>query len=108
MAVLDFKPNLLSYRIQNAGYTDSNGDYHEGSYEWSPEIKCDSVPNSGGANVVLGEDGNTVKYSFTIFLPTSVKNFKFGEVVRLMRYGTVYELTVKGFQRYQKQVKLWV
>lgn len=109
MAVLNFKPNRLRYKIDVVqGYTDDNGDYHQGKSEWSEYINCDSVPSSGEANALIDTNGNKVNYSYVVYMSTNVKDFKFGEIVRLERYGIEYEYSVKGFQRYQTQVKLWV
>ena len=107
MSVLKFKPNSLQYKIVEPGYTDEKGDFHKGESHWSDDIECDAVPN-GKADTNESTDGDTNSYSFVVYLPVSVKDFQFGEIVRLNRYGVIYELQVKGFHRYQKQVKIWV
>jgi hypothetical protein len=68
---------------------------------------CNAVPNSGEASV-KDVEGKKSEYSFTLYCNPDVKDFAFGELIRLNREGIMYELTVKGFQRYTNMVKIWV
>lgn len=109
MAVLELKPHRLSYLVTSPGYEDDNGDYHEGTSRWEGDIECDAVPASGSANEITFDDGTAHKYSYTVYLPVSCKDFSVGERVRIRHLGNVErEYSVKGFQRWQLQCKLWV
>jgi hypothetical protein len=109
MSVIDFTPHELSYLISvSDGYEDENGDWHEGSDEWSAPMKCHAVP-AGQANVITYDDGSTATYSFTVGrLAPDCREFKVGERVRLNADGMVREFQVKGFHRWQLQSKIWV
>lgn len=109
MAVLKLKPHRLSYKVSQGGYEDGLGDFHEGESSWEGCIECDAVPVSGKANEIKFDDGTVYRYSYTVYLPSGVKDFSIGEKVRikLLEEGVRY-FTVKGFQRYQLQCKLWV
>lgn len=110
MAVVTLKPHILEYEVKiQEGYEDSMGDFHEGKTEWVGNIECDAVPSNGRANEVTFEDGSVNYYSYTIYLDSNVREFNLGEKVRLSLYGNIQRVfTVKGFQRYQLQSKLWV
>lgn len=110
MAVISLKPHTLEYEIKTKdGYEDSLGDFHEGKTEWSGSIKCDAVPSNGKANEIRFEDGSVHSYSYIIYLNSDVREFVIGDRVRLTLYGGVKKVfSVKGFQRYQLQAKLWV
>lgn len=108
MSVLRFKPNRLSYLVAYPGYEDDNGDYHPGESYWSDEIKCDIQP-AGAANEIKFGDGSTKVYSYDITLPKNCKSFKIGSLVKIkMLDGQWQEFTVKSFQRYQLQCKMWL
>lgn len=108
MSVIGLKPHLLSYRVVTEGHEDDNGDWHEGSSEWSDPLQCHAVP-AGRANEITFADGTTSTYTYTVGrLDPDCREFKIGEDVRLMVCGLVREFTVKGFHRYQLQSKLWV
>ena len=130
MSVVDFRPHTFSYRIvepttapvysnsilfsgkggittTTKGHVNGNGDYVPAPFTWSEPFKCNAVPNGGSASVKTAE-GRCIEYSFTLYASTQVKDFLYGEVLRIERYGIVYELTVKGFQRYKGFVKIWV
>lgn len=108
MSVIDFIPHHLSYLISEPGYEDDNGDWHEGKEEWSEQIKCHATA-AGSANQITYEDGTAANYSYTVGrLPKDIREFKIGERVRLNVLGEEREYTVKGFQRYQLQSKIWV
>lgn len=108
MSVIDLIPHTLSYLHVSAGYEDENGDWHDGSEEWSEPIKCHAVP-AGAANEITFADGTTARYSYTVGrLEPDCREFAIGEKVRLDVCGLVREFQVKGFHRYQLQSKLWV
>lgn len=110
MAVLNLKPHILEYQIKTEeGYEDSIGDFHEGKTEWAGKIECDAVPVNGKSNEIEFEDGTVYRYSYVIYLKSNVREFHIGERVRITLYGGVKRVfTVKGFNRYQMQAKLWV
>lgn len=108
MAVLQIRPNRLSYLVAQPGYEDDNGDYHPGEQSWEGDIKCGCTP-SGAANVITYEDGSTAIYSYTVTLPVTCKDFAKGDRVRVeMLNGQTQEFTVKSFIRYQLQCKIWI
>lgn len=110
MAVLSLKPHILEYEVKTKeGYEDSIGDFHEGKTEWVGKIECDAVSSGGKANQITFEDGSVHGYSYTIYLKPNVREFVVGEKVRITLYGGIKKVfSVKGFQRYQLQAKLWV
>jgi hypothetical protein len=110
MAVISLKPHILEYEVKiKEGYEDSVGDFNEGKTEWVGRIKCDAVPSTGKASEIQFEDGSVHSYSYTIYLNSDVREFAIGERVRLTLYGGAQKVfSVKGFQRYQLQSKLWV
>lgn len=108
MAVIEFKPHLLSYLVVETGYEDDNGDYHEGSTSWSDPIECHAVP-AGAANEITFADGTTDHYSYVVGrLDADCREFKIGEDVKLIINGMERKFQVKGFHRYQLQSKLWL
>ena len=108
MPVVNFIPHRLSYLISQKGFEDDNGDWHEGKERWSEWINCHAV-GAGSANTITYFDGTTSRYSYTVGrLPKDIREFKVGERIRLCILGDVKEYSVKGFQRYQLQSKLWV
>lgn len=108
MAVIGLVPHFLSYLITYNGHEDENGEWHEGYEEWSDPIPCHAVEN-GSASKTGYYDGSVSKCSFTIGrLPSDCRDFQIGERVKLNILGQEKEFTVKDFQRYQHQSKLWV
>ena len=108
MSVINLTPHTLRYCNITNGYEDGNGDWHEGTEDWSDPVKCHALP-SGSANEITFPDGTTSKYSYTIErLPRDCRDFAVGEKVRLEILGKEMEFQVKGFHRYQLQSKLWV
>ena len=107
MAVIGFRTHTFQYISEKRGYVNGDGDFVPGSIVYSDNIYCNAVPNSGEA-VVIDAEGNKTSYSFTIYAEPTVRDFSFGEMIRLNREGIVYELTVKGFHRYSNMVKIWV
>ena len=131
MSVTRFRPHKFSYRVQGivqrtlnngvslltdnssaiidstTGYVNELGDYVSGKSSFSKEYACNAVPNSGSASIKNSE-GLKVEYSFTIYADFRIKDFLYGEVIRLDRCGIIYELTVKDFSRYNGFVKIWV
>lgn len=108
MSVLDYTPHLLSFLTIEDGYEDGNGDWHEGTENWSEPVKCHAVA-SGSANQIAYDDGTTATYSYTIGrLSPSLHEVKVGDKVKLIISNSEKEYTVKGFHRYQFQSKIWV
>lgn len=108
MSIIDLIPHKLSYLKVSDSYKDENGDWHEGTKEWSEPIKCHAVP-SGAANEIAFPDGTVSTYSYTVGrLDPDCREFSIGEKVRLSVCGVEREFQVKGFHRYQLQSKLWL
>lgn len=110
MAVLKLKPHMLEYEVKTKeGYEDSRGDFHEGKTEWQGRIPCDAVASNGKANEIKFEDGSIKSYSYVVYMDSNVREFVLGERVRITLYEGIQKVfSVKGFQRYQLQSKLWV
>jgi len=109
MAVLRTKPHILSYLATAPGQEDDNGDYEAGVSQWEGCIPCDAVPATGSAREEAFSDGVARSYSYVVYLPASCRHFAVGDIVRLFfSDGTVNELSVKGFRRWQHQCKMWV
>lgn len=109
MAVLKRNPDTLSYMVVRKAYTDDRGDFHQGEKVWVDDIRCDAVSNSQ-AKTIKFPDGTKYQYAYEVCnLPHDVKEFEVGEKVKLQFFdGTSKEFTVQGFQRYQKQAKIWL
>lgn len=108
MPVIRLIPHRLSFLIIHQGYEDENGDWHEGTEEWSDPIDCHAVA-SGPADLIRYADGTTDRYSYTIGrLKPDCREFSIGEKVKLEIGDWVREFQVKGFHRYQLQSKIWV
>lgn len=109
MPVLNMRPHKLSYLVRSEGYEDENGDYHAGTTEWNDCERCDAIPN-GKEEQIVYDDGTVGKYTYTVKLSPTCREFKKGEKVRIEFFSStkVLEFEVLGFQRYQHQSKLWV
>jgi len=112
MPILRLKPHTLEVLSTTEEYEDEDGDFHAGVEEWNEYGKCDAVP-AGRANTITLPDGNTLQYSYTIYLPKDARDFSLGEHVRINFFGNGIltekrEFVVKGFHRYQYQCKIWV
>lgn len=131
MSVVDFRPHSLRYRIKgeitpviyndcevllnndvvmvskSQGHTNYLGDYIPAPHKFSEPYPCNAVPSKGEA-VIKYAEGKKTEYSFTLYCDANVKDFEYGEIIRLDREGIIYELSVKGFQRYSRVVKIWV
>ncbi len=108
MAVLRRNPDILSYIVVRKAYTDERGDFHQGETIWQGEIRCDAVSNSQ-AKTIKFPDGTKYEYSYEVHLPHDVREFQVGEKVRIRFFDeSIKEFDVQGFQRFQKQSKIWV
>lgn len=108
MAVIEFRYHSFQYAIDtHEEQYDENGDFIPAKISYSEEIKCNAVPN-GGEAIVRNAEGRKVEYSYTLYCDTDVKDFSYGEIIRLNRNGSISELSVKGFHRYMNMVKIWV
>lgn len=110
MAVLNFRKFSISKKVSTFGYDDENGDYHEGVSEWSEPEVCDLVQNAGRATITKYQDGTTITYAYTVYIPKgSAMELSEGDVVRVERDGeVVVETDVKGFSKNQLQSKVWL
>ena len=108
MGILDFEAYWLEYlQEETEGYYDDNGDYHPGEEVWMPFGRVNAAPPSGPNTVTL-PDGHTDTFSFSIHIHNPrCRQFHCGEKIRLTNpYGEKYELTVKGFMRYQTEYRI--
>lgn len=108
MAVLRRNPDTLSYLVIRSEYTDERGDFHQGEMIWQGEIRCDAVSNSQAKSIKF-PDGTKYEYSYEVHLPHDVREFQVGEKVRIRFFDeSIKEFEVQGFQRFQKQAKIWL
>lgn len=108
MAVLKRNPDTLSYLVVRKAYTDERGDFHQGETIWQGEIRCDAVSNSQAKSIKF-PDGTKYEYSYEVHLPHDVKEFQVGEKVKIQFFDeSIKEFEVQGFQRFQKQAKIWL
>ena len=109
MAILNFRASYIEY-LDGAteGYYDKSGEWHEGQ-EWRCLARC-NVMQSAQESVINIPDGSVEHYTYTIGgLPKDCRAFKYGERIRIHVLGSKEydERTVKGFQRYQFQCKIY-
>lgn len=110
MALLTLQPHTISFCIHQPSYEDEDGNLHVGESTWTKPLKCDAVMNGNG-NERTFEDGVKRGYSYTIHMPhypKDMRDLEIGEIIRLNLGGKVQEFEIKGFHRYQLQVKAWV
>lgn len=109
MPILNFNAYFLEYLKEGKGEYDENGDYHLGKDEWIPVSRCNAVP-AGRNNIINLPDGQKETFSFTIILHNPMsREFIYGERLRLTTVNGCGQinLVVKGFARYQHQVKIF-
>ena len=110
MAILDFRASYIEYLDGSTdGYYDKQGEWHAGKEEWKKLAKC-NVMQAGQENQITIPDGTVEHYSYTIGgLPKDCRKFVYGERIRIKQLGSedYDECTVKGFQRYQFQSKIY-
>lgn len=64
---------------------------------------------AGQNAVIVGIDGNEVKYSWIVYMPRTTEQFEFGSLVTFTKAdGGVYSGTVKLFSNGQLNSRLWV
>ena len=103
-----FRPHILQYQVTTGGCEDENGDYHPGTFSFEGDIPCRYEPN-GKADQIAFEDGKTYVYSYVVYLNQDCREFKIGDVIRLLNNGDlVAEKQVQGFHRGQLNARLWV
>jgi len=109
MAVLNMSPCYLYVSETGASYVDENGNKHVGGTTYEKYIKCDVVP-AGQANEIDFGDGVLQTYSYTIYVhKKGCRDFALGEKIKFEKDGNLSgEFLVKGFHRYQHQVKIWI
>lgn len=110
MAILDFRASFVEY-LDGAteGCYDKRGVWHDGAAEWKFLAKC-NVMQAGQESVVTIPDGTQEHYTYTIGgLPRNCRKFVYGERIRIHVLGEdeYDERTVKGFQRFQFQCKIY-
>lgn len=104
----NFRPHILQYQVTTGGYEDDNGDYHLGTSSFEGSISCRYEPN-GKANTIAFEDGKTYVYQYIVYLNQNCREFKIGDIVRLLNNGIlIAEKQVQGFHRGQLNAKLWL
>ena len=110
MAVLNLRKFRIYKKMMGMSYEDERGDYHEGEVSWSEPTPCEVVPNAGRATITKYQDGTTITYAYTVFLPKYCPlTLEVGDVVRVEQDGEVIvETDVKGSMHYQLQSKVWL
>nr|DAQ59857.1 MAG TPA: hypothetical protein [Caudoviricetes sp.] len=104
----NFRPHILQYQVTTGAYEDNNGDYHPGESHFEGDIPCRYEPN-GKANTIAFEDGKTYVYQYVLYLNQDCRDFKCGNIVRLLNNGVIIaEKQVQGFHRGQLNAKLWL
>ena len=110
MSILDFRASYVEYLDGSTeGYYDKHGVWHEGDETWCFLAKC-NVMQSGQESKISIPDGSVEHYTYTIGgLPKDCREFVYGERIRIHILGgeDYDERTVKGFQRYQFQCKIY-
>lgn len=108
MSILSFHASKLYRQQKVAGYTDDDGNYHQGKTEWKFCCTCDVVP-AGEANKLVTSDGSIDYYSYEVHnLPVGIEKFSYGDFIKLDILGAEEVIIkVKGFHRYQLQCKIW-
>ena len=92
----NFRPHILQYQVIIEGYEDYLGDYHPGTSFFE-------------ANQMTFEDGKVYVYQYVVYLNQNCREFKIGDVIRLLNNGCVIaEKQVQGFHRGQLNAKLWL
>lgn len=105
---MNFRPHILQYQVSTPGYEDENGDYHPGASSFEGDIPCRYEPN-GKANTIAFEDGKVYIYQYMVYLNQDCREFKIGDIIRLLNNGTVVTTKqVQGFHRGQLNARLWV
>lgn len=104
--IINPRPHRLSYLIDGTVEYLPGGMYKAVKGMWEGDIPCNCVP-SGRANERVFEDGKVRQYSYVVYLDASEREFAIGERIRLMLLGSVVELEVAGFARYQTMCKIW-
>lgn len=110
MSILDFRASYVEYLDGSTeGYYDKRGEWHDGDERWCFLAKC-NVMQAGQESKISIPDGSVEHYTYTIGgLPRDCRKFKYGERIRIHVFGDEEydERTVKGFQRYQFQSKIY-
>lgn len=107
MGVFVVYPHSLWLLVREAGSYDEAGDWQAGSEAYEYVGKCEAV-SAGKATEVALPDGTTALYSYTVYMQPDVREMRHGDTIKLVMNGDERVMTVKGFHRYQHQVKLWV
>lgn len=110
MAILNFRASYIEY-LDGAtdGYYDKRGEWHAGTEKWKCLAKC-NVMRAGQESQITIPDGTVEHYTYTIGgLPPNCREFQYGERIRIHQFRSkdYDERTVKGFQRYQFQSKIY-
>lgn len=104
----NFRPHILQYQVIIEGYEDYLGDYHPSTSFFEGSIPCRYELNNK-ANQMTFEDGKVYVYQYVVYLNQNCREFKIGDVIRLLNNGCVIaEKQVQGFHRGQLNAKLWL
>lgn len=110
--MIDFRPHLILYAVQDGGYKDEDGIYHEGTTTFKGDIPC-RVSRNGRADEVILTDGTTFVPQYTVYYDIDCEHdFKSGEKVQITDAKTgalICTGTVKGGpQKGQLHNKIWL
>lgn len=84
----NFRPRILQYQVIIEGYEDYLGDYHPGTSFFEGSIPCRYELNNK-ANQMTFEDGKVYVYQYVVYLNQNCREFKIGDVIRLLNNGCV-------------------
>lgn len=109
--MIDFRPHIMSYAVQEDGYKDDDGIYHKGTTTFNGSIPCRASRNGKATEIAL-TDGTTFIPQYTVYYDIDCDHkFKSGDNVRITDNAgnTICEETVKGEpQKGQLHNKLWL
>lgn len=102
----------MSFAVQEGGYTDEDGIYHEGTTVFKGGIPCRASRNGKADEIVL-TDGTTFIPRYTVYYDIDCNHvFKSGEIVQVNDTTTgilICKGTVRGEpQKGQLHNKLWL
>ncbi len=106
------RPHILKYKTVSTSsepYQDDDGNWviPENS-EFENVVKCRAEPNGTG-RVIAGEDGKSIVYSYTIYLPKDIKSLNYGQKVDvLLNDDIIASGTVMMFSRGQMNSRIWI
>lgn len=105
-------PDILTYQVQDAGTFDNDGNPIAGGLGDVVELKCRAEVSSGNG-IVKNVDGETINYSWIIYLPLGQEggnSIPVGTKVNVVsdRQSVFLTDTVKRFWPGQLNARIWL